>query len=202
MKEIKSIIYIRRKLLHLSLGDIARELSVARSTVCRWESGDIRKISDDKIKKLAKLLNTSEDRIRGNKNSTMKPILGIVKAGYDMYGEENIIGYEEVVSEDQSRGDYFLQVQGDSMINHRIHDGDLVYVKSCQDVDNNQIAIVLMNGSEATVKKVIKKDHTLILEAGNPAYENRIFSEQEIKELPIQIIGKVIYTKVVFNDKN
>ena len=126
-----------------------------------------------------------------------KPILGYAKAGYDLFAEENYLGYEMVTSEEDRDGDYFLKVEGDSMIGAKIHDGDLVYVKKTNTVNNNEIAVVLV-GEEVTIKKVIQKDEILILEAANAAYENKYFTKAEVSELPVSIIGRVVYSKTMF----
>ena len=63
--------------------------------------------------------------------------------------------------------------EGDSMTGSRIYDGDLVYVKSCSDVENGDIAVVLLNHSEVTIKKILKKEHAVILMATNPVVEPR-----------------------------
>jgi repressor LexA len=84
------------------------------------------------------------------------------------------------------------------MVNARICEGDLLYVKSCSDVESGQIAIILIGDDEATVKRVIKKNNLLILEAANSQVENRYFTPQEVEELPVRIIGRVLYNKVKF----
>lgn len=193
------IIKQRKKQLHLKISDIMEATGVSRPSVCRWLSGETRKISPDKLRKLADVLQTTPDHLLGMDHvSTKKPILGIVKAGYDMYAEENILGYEEVSSGESRQGDFYLRVSGDSMMNARICDGDLLYVRSCSDVESGQIAIILIGDNEATVKRVIKKDHLIILEAANPNVENRYFNEKDIEELPVRIIGRVLYNKVRF----
>jgi len=193
------IIKERKKLLKLKIEDIVNATGASRPSVCRWLSGETQKISPDKLQKLAKILQTTPDHLYGNDvYSSLKPILGIVKAGYNMYAEENILGYEEVTEQESKQGDFYLRVCGDSMINARIYEGDLLYVKACNDVDSGQIAIVLIGNEEATVKRVIKKDRLLILEAANPNVENRYFDEKEIEELPVRIIGRVLYNKVKF----
>ena len=83
------------------------------------------------------------------------------------------------------------------MIGAKIHDGDLVYVKKTNTVNNNEIAVVLV-GEEVTIKKVIQKDEILILEAANAAYENKYFTKAEVSELPVSIIGRVVYSKTMF----
>ena len=193
------IIKERKKLLKLKVDDIVEATGASKPSVNRWLSGETQKISPEKLQKLADVLQTTPDHLTGNDVlSPLKPILGIVKAGYNMYAEENILGYEEVTEQESKQGDFYLRVCGDSMINARIFEGDLLYVKSCNDVDSGQIAIVLIGNEEATVKRVIKKDKLLILEAANPHVENRYFSQQEIEELPVRIIGRVLYNKVKF----
>lgn len=193
------IIKERKKLLKLKIDDIVKATGASKPSVNRWLSGEVRKISPEKLQKLADVLQTSPDHLLGKDvMSPMKPILGIVKAGYNMYAEENILGYEEVTEQESKQGDFYLRVCGDSMINARIYDGDLLYVKSCNDVESGQIAIVLIGDDEATVKRVIKKDHLIILEAANPNVENRYFDQKEIDELPVRIIGRVLYNKVKF----
>ena len=195
----KEIIKERKQRLGLTIADIVDYVQVSRPTVCRWMNGDTRKISPEKLKRLSEVLKTSEDHLCGrDKSSSLKPILGVVKAGYNLFAEENILGYEEVTKQESTQGDYYLRVVGDSMSGSRIHDGDLLYIQACSDVESGSIAIVLINNEEATVKRVVKKEHMLILEATNPAYENRYYSEEDIKEIPIKIIGKVLYNKVVF----
>ena len=81
------------------------------------------------------------------------------------------------------------------MIQAKIHDQDLLYVKSVNDVISNTIGIVLIENEEVTVKRIIKKEKYLILEAANPDVEPKIFTWEEVKTLPVQIIGKVIYAR-------
>lgn len=193
------IIKERKKQLRLKIDDIMEATGASRPSVCRWLAGDTSRISPERLQKLADVLKTTPDHLLGKDAfSTKKPILGIVKAGYNMYAEENIMGYEEVSDGESSQGDYYLKVCGDSMVNARICDGDLLYIKACNDVESGQIAIVLIGDDEATVKRVIKKDNLLILEAANPNVENRYFNAKDIEELPVRIIGRVLYNKVRF----
>lgn len=107
--------------------------------------------------KIRKALRTFGINVSACIHGTIKPILGYVKAGYDLYAEENLLGYEEVSKCDAGLGDYYLKVQGDSMNGSRIYDGDLVYVKSCQDVKSGDLAVVLIDGQEVTIKKSLRK---------------------------------------------
>ena len=195
----------KRKSLGLTTEQIANFVGVSAPTVTRWETGEIKNIKNDKIMKLATILEvdplallTWESSEVTQQPVKLKPILGFVKAGYDLLADEQLLGYEEVSDKEASKGDYFLQVKGDSMTGSSIFDGSKVYIKSQPDVNSGEIAVVLISNEEATIKKVIKQKDLLILEATNPNYENRYFSAQEVQELPVSIIGKVVSCKVEF----
>lgn len=194
MKLCELITYYR-SVNGLSLEAVGDYVGVAKSTIKRWESGESKNIPQAKLEKLSQLFDIDVNTFL---NGQVKPILGYVKAGYDLFAQENLLGYEEVTKKEAAQGDYYLKVQGDSMIGSRISDGDLVYVKSCKDVENGDIGVVLIDDQEVTIKKVIKKEHSLILMATNPAYEPRIFSEEEILTRRVQIIGKVLHSKIQF----
>lgn len=197
--ELKDIIKDYKCRHQLTNDEIAAQLGVTKSTVSRWISGDVKRIQEETLSRLNALLGYNIDPIIKGKSVHLKrPILGYAKAGYDMYAQENYMGDEEVTEEDFYKGDYFLQIQGDSMIGSGIMDGDLALIKQCSTVSSGEIAVVMIGDDEVTVKKVIKKPDMLVLEATNPLTENRYFSQQEIQQLPIRIIGKVIYTKTYF----
>ena len=168
--KLSELIAYYRKLNNLSLESIGDYVGVAKSTVKRWESGESKNIPEAKLEKLSELF---EIDVPTFLNGQVKPILGYVKAGYDMFASENLLGYEEVTKKEAAQGDYYLKVQGDSMNGSRIHDGDLVYVKTCSDVENGDIAVVIIDQSEVTIKKILKQEHALVLMATNPAYEPR-----------------------------
>lgn len=197
--ELKDIIKDYKYRHQLTNDEIAAQLGVTKSTVSRWISGDVKRIQEETLSRLNALLGYNIDPIIKGKSVHLKrPILGYAKAGYDMYAQENYMGDEEVTEEDFYKGDYFLQIQGDSMIGSGIMDGDLALIKQCSTVSSGEIAVVMIGDDEVTVKKVIKKPDMLVLEATNPLTESRYFSQQEIQQLPIRIIGKVIYTKTYF----
>lgn len=178
---------------------IAQQTGVTKSTVSRWASGEIKKLQEETMQHLSALLGTDLELLLAEKGNYQKPIIGVVKAGYDWFAEQNILGYEAVTEREYWKGNYFLKVKGNSMIGAKIHDGDLIYVRSCSDVNSGEIAIVLINGDEATVKRVIKKNQMIILEAANAEVATRYYSMKEAEELPIQIIGKVLYSKTMFD---
>lgn len=174
---------------------IASQLGVNRSTVTRWLKGDTKVTNPEVIKKLSFILGVDVESLINSEERYEKPVLGEVKAGYDLLIDENFEGYEQVTQDDYYRGDFFLRVVGDSMSGAHIHDGDLLYVKKCNDVPSGTIAVVLINRCEVTVKKVIKKEGLLILEPANPSVDVRYYSQEEVESLPVEIIGKALYSR-------
>ena len=184
---------------HYTIDDIANLVGVNRGTVSRWCTGEITSVRYDTAEKLSQYVGVDVNAmLRDERAKYYRPVVGTVKAGYGLDAEELIEGYEEVSRKEYDQGDFFLRVSGDSMINARICDGDLLYVKKCNTIENGAIAVVLI-GNEATVKRVYFKDNLVILEAANPLYETHFYTPQEVEELPVQIIGKVIYTKIMVN---
>ncbi|MDO5812119.1 MAG: S24 family peptidase [Bacillota bacterium] len=123
-----------------------------------------------------------------------KAIVDMLKAGYDLWTNQDIEGYLEVGKSDAERGDYFLRVVGDSMVGSHIYEDDLVFVQQCNSVNSGDIAIVMID-EEVTIKKVYFKNDNLILVASNFKYEDRYFDQEEIERQNIQIIGKVLFVR-------
>lgn len=174
---------------------IASQLGVNRSTVTRWLKVDTKVTNPEVIEKLSFILGVDVESLINSEERYEKPVLGEVKAGYDLLIDENFEGYEQVTQDDYYRGDFFLRVVGDSMSGAHIHDGDLLYVKKCNEVPSGTIAVVLINRCEVTVKKVIKKEGLLILEPANPSVDVRYYSQEEVESLPVEIIGKALYSR-------
>lgn len=132
-------------------------------------------------------------------NTADIPLLGTVKAGYDYLAQENRIGIVKVETSLVGDGsEYFaLKVKGDSMAPVFI-EGDIVIIHKQNDCENNQIAIVIVNGEEGTVKKVRKTEAGIILQPLNPAYAPMIFTNEEISSIPITIVGIVKQLKREF----
>lgn len=124
-------------------------------------------------------------------NQTEIPVLGKVKAGYDYLAQENIIGYESIDNVPDPENYYALQVTGDSM-EPLFSDGDIAIVHKQDYFESGNTCIILVNGDEATVKKVVKMDDGIDLIAMNPYYPVRHFTKNEMDEIPVKIIGKVV----------
>lgn len=196
--EIYERIKKRRKEMGLSAEMVAEKLGVSPATIYRYEKKDIKKFPTDILEPLAKVLRTTPSYLLGlnetdtNTNKHLIPVLGTVRAGIPVEAVQNIIDYEEI-SEDMARqGEFFaLRIKGDSM-QPRICEGDVVIVRKQPDVDSGDVAIVLVNEEEATIKKVQKFDGGINLIPNNPSYDVRTYTNEQIESLPVQILGKVV----------
>lgn len=120
------------------------------------------------------------------------PILGVVKAGYDYLAQENWIGSVDVEKNIVSDGsEYFaLKVVGDSMSPVLIQD-DIVVIKKQNDFENGDIVVAIVNGNEATIKKGKKTDSSITLQPLNPSYDPLVFTYDEVKSIPVTVVGIV-----------
>ncbi|MDO5564638.1 MAG: S24 family peptidase [Eubacteriales bacterium] len=188
-----------RKSKNLTLEAVGNYVGVQKSTVQKWEKGIIHNMKVDKITKLAKILSISPDYILGyqnnqnNRSSGIKiNVLGEVAAGIPIDAVENIIDTEEISEKLSITGNFFgLKIKGDSM-NPRICDGDVVIVKQLSTCYSGDIVIVRINNESATCKKLIKHNKGISLVSFNTNYAPMFFTNEEIKKLPIEIIGKVV----------
>ena len=121
------------------------------------------------------------------------PVLGYVVAGVPIEAVEDILGYEEISSDLARTGSFFcLRIKGDSM-EPTFTAGDIIVVKQQPDVESNEIAVVLVNGDEGTVKRIKKSDAGITLIGDNvSSFLPTFYSNEEIERLPVTIIGKVI----------
>ena len=120
------------------------------------------------------------------------PVLGKVPAGVPIEAVEDIIDYEEIPEELSKDGEFFgLQIKGDSM-EPRICSGDVVIVRKQDDAETGDLVIAMINRNEATCKRLMKYENGIRLMPNNPAYEPLYFSNKEIEEKPVKIIGKVV----------
>lgn len=127
------------------------------------------------------------------------PLLGSVKAGYNYLAQENWIGTVDVETSLVGDGkDFFaLKVKGDSMAPVFLEE-DIVIVKKQNDCENNEFAIVIINGDEGTLKKIKKTDNGIILQPLNPAYGPVMYTKEEMETIPVLIAGIVKQLKREF----
>ena len=127
------------------------------------------------------------------------PVLGRVQAGLPIDAQEEILDWEEISPNMALSGEYFaLQVKGDSM-EPKFSEGDVVIVRQQEDAESGDIVIALIGGNDATIKKMIKYDAGgIALVASNPMYQPLQFSDKDIVEKPVHIIGKVVELRAKF----
>lgn len=191
---------ILRERKEMTQQQLADALKISRSTIGMYEKGN-REPDFETLELIADFFNVDMGRLIGNltpKKGNWIPVLGSVRAGLPMEAVENILDYEEISEEMARQGDFFaLQIKGDSM-EPKISDGDVVIVRKQPDVESGEIAIVLVNGDEATIKKVQKFTGGINLVPSNPAYEVKTFTNQQIETLPVKILGKVVELRAKF----
>lgn len=195
---------LKKKLTQEELGKI---IHVTKVSISGYESGE-RTPDTENLSKLADYFGVSTDELLGRTEisesalSKLKPIkdffripvLGHIAAGEPILAAEHIEDYVDI----PSPGDYdpdelfMLTVKGDSMVGSRIYDGDSVLVKIQPEVENGEIAVVNVNGDEATLKKVKRLENgQYLLIPSNDAYEPVLVNHESAR-----IIGKVI--QVIF----
>ena len=200
-----TIIHDRRKQLGLTLEDVGNYVGVNKGTVKKWETGYIQNMRRDKISLLSELLHIdpitfiSHDQsdLESNAPAVRIPVYGKVAAGIPItaitdYSEDDPDDWEEIPAQMARGGEYIaLRIQGDSM-EPRIRKGDVVIVRIQEQVESGDVAIVFVNGEDATCKRVRLSDAGLTLISNNPIYEPMFFTPEEVESLPVRFLGKVV----------
>lgn len=185
----------------MTLLQIADAVGVTEATVQRWESGNIKTVRHEKIAKLAEILNVSPASLMGWEEPYTQfpsnvipmpkmnqiPLIGEIACGKPILAVEDATELVDVP--DHIHADFALRCKGDSMINARIFDGDVVYIRSQPIVETGEIAAVLI-GEEATLKRVHLFDDHISLEAENPMYKPLVYWGDEMNS--VKILGKAV----------
>lgn len=210
MLELYANIKKAREERGMSQDELARLVGFkSRSSINKIELG-INDITQSKLVAIANALHTTPAALMGNDTQVEPPIppdvipldnylykiplLGRVAAGEPIYADEHIENYEYIDTKYKHDGQrYFaLRIDGRSM-EPTIMDGDIVIVRQQSTVDSGQIAIVLIDGEDATAKEVRESPEGITLVGHNVAvYTPHFYSYQQVEELPIQIIGIVV----------
>ena len=197
----------RRKELGMSAEAVAEKLGCSPSTVYRYENGEINKMGIDKLKPIAEAINTSPAYLMGwedeealsanvSRIEPMQkiPLVGQIACGMPILAEQNVEDYVDLPG--HIRADFALTCKGESMIGAGIRTGDIVYIRKQEEVENGQIAAVMVGGDEATLKRVYTKPGVVQLVAENPNIAPAVFIGKEAEQ--IHIIGlAVAYTHVL-----
>lgn len=196
--EIMDILDKAKEEKGMSISEIARQLGMAKSAISRYFNRT-REFPLDRIDDIAQIFNLEASYILGFKHPSTRPestisfvqvpILGEIACGEPIDAEENIAEYRSVAKDHLPSGKvFYLQAKGNSM-EPRIPNGSYVLCREQPDVENGEIAAVLVNGDEeATLKKVIKQNDMILLQALNEEYAPYIVDSSN----PARIIGKAI----------
>lgn len=209
MNSIGKLIKQARLQKGLTLEQVGKAVGVGKSTVLKWESGAISNMKRDKIAALAQILGISPAVIMGWDEPTTTsseidvfqydnifpittqklPMLGDIACGQPIFANEDRESYVEVGT--NIKADFCLRAKGDSMINARIRDGDIIFIKKQPSVENGEIAAVIID-DQATLKRVFLQPdkEQLMLVAENTAYAPLVFIGEELNH--IHILGKAV----------
>lgn len=199
-RNIKKYLVVTRK----DQAEVCKDLSFPETTFSGWVNAkNYPRI--DKIEMMANYFGVEKSDLIEDATDTLKakgvliPVLGRVQAGIPVEAIEEIIDYEEISEKMAGCGEYFgLQVKGESM-EPKFSQGDVVIVKKQPDIESGQIGIVIVNGTDATVKRVVKHDEGGIsLIALNPAYSPKFYTNKEIVNMPVTVIGRVVELRAKF----
>lgn len=192
--------------------DLGKVFSVSHATINRYEKGQ-RQPDTETINEFSKFFNVSSDYLLGISDSRSNdlppgaikidgfvkiPVLGVIRAGEPMYAEQNIIDYEYVATMNLPKGEcFFLKVVGDSMNLSNIIDGCLVLVRVQEEVENGDIAVILVNGHDATVKRFHRSGNTVTLMPNSSNLEHQPYVI-DTKATSVEVIGKVVQAVIRF----
>lgn len=187
--------------LDLKQTDLVSRTGISKGALSSYISGRYVP-KQNNIYLIAKALNVSEAWLMGadvpmsrnvkSKNGITINVLGRVAAGIPINAITEIIDTEEISEEMAKTGEYFgLKIKGDSM-EPRIYDGDVVICRQQDDAESGDIVIAMVNGDDATCKRLIKYASSIALVSLNSKYEPMMFTDKEVIEKPVRVIGKVV----------
>lgn len=184
--------------------ELSEDLGFKQSTVSDWMNAK-KYPRIDKIQILADYFDIMKSDLTEDKGfssfskrGVMVPVLGKVVAGIPIEAIQDIIDYEEIDATLAKTGNFFaLQIKGDSM-EPRMQEGDVAIVRKQETADTGDIAIVLVNGDEATVKKIKILNNGIMLIPFNSKYDPWEYTAEQIEKMPVKIIGKVVELRAKF----
>lgn len=186
--------------------ELSKRLGVGTTSVYNWCNG-IKTPRMDKVDAMCNIFHCNRSDLindLSSKNASSQVtgvkinVLGRVAAGIPIDAVEEIIDTEEITEALARTGLFFgLQIHGDSM-EPKFSEGDIVIVRQQDDAESGDIVIATANGSDATCKRLKKYETGIVLLSTNPNYDPMIFSNQEIVEKPVRIIGKVVELRAKF----
>ncbi|MFR4974808.1 LexA family protein [Blautia caecimuris] len=198
MAEIGKRIREKREAIGMTQEELASKLGYKnKSSIAKIETG-ANDIIQSKVVEFANILGTTVAYLMGwdepphSRKGVVINVLGRVAAGIPLEAIEDIIDTEEISEEMAKTGEFFgLQIDGDSM-EPRMQKGDVVIVRKQDDAESGDVVIAMINGNDATCKRLRKYRDGIELVSNNPIYKPMFFSNEEIISKPVKIIGKVV----------
>lgn len=189
---------------NITQDELALKIGTTKQTIYKYENEIVTNIPSQKIELISNALNTTPDYLMGWSDKSTddlysipginpipktykRPRLGTIACGEPILAEENIETHDDIP--DNIKCDFTLVCKGDSMINARINDGDIVYIKQQSQVDNGEIAAVLID-NEATLKRVYIYEDKVVLQPENTKYPPFVYTKEEMNN--IRILGKAV----------
>lgn len=183
---------------------VCQKIGLSNSVFTQWTDKTVPRKAT--LMKIADYFNVSVDYLLGIENASEKeeikgikiPVIGNVIAGVPISAIEEILDYEEITEKEAATGEFFaLRIKGNSM-EPKISENDVVIVKQQSSVENGEIAIVLVNGQDATCKKIMYHSNGISLLSLNQSYPPMFYTSEECETLPVRIIGKVVELRAKF----
>lgn len=179
---------------------VCKKVGITPATFSCWTDESVPRQAT--LQRIASYFNVTTDYLLGKEESKKKgisiPVFGNVAAGIPISAIEDIVDTEEITQEMAAKGEYFgLIIKGDSM-EPRFTTGDVVIVRQQDTAETGDIAIVMIGNENATCKKIKRTPEGVMLISTNPAYEPMFYTNEQIEELPVKILGKVVELRAKF----
>lgn len=192
----------------ISYAELEQKTGIAKSSIQRYATGKTKKIPIDAVKLIADATNSSAAWVMGWENSTENtqqisfenipgaravtvksiPLFAGISCGEPIYASEDIKCYIPVGEDIEA--DFCVVANGDSMTGARINDGDIVFIKKVDNINNGEIAAVWIDGDGALLKRIYIQDGVMSLVSENPKYAPRVYSGDRAQE--VRLLGKAI----------
>ena len=215
MKNTKVATFAQRlaealKIREVSQTELHERTGINKSSISTYLKGEY-EARQNKVYEIARALNVSEPWLMGydvpmsrsaasHRHGVKIPVLGHVVAGYPIEAVENVIGEEEISEEMARSGDYFALIVNGQSMTPTLNDGDTVIIQKTPIAHSGQIAVVMVNGDEATLKEIkLEEDGLWLIGHNSTVYPPKFYTAHEVEMLPVTICGVLVELRRSFN---
>ncbi len=202
MKTIKQL----RTIKNISQKELSERLGVSRSAISMWETG-ASKPDFNNVSKVAEFFNVSVDYLLGRdvysdapqstEDGKRIPVLGTITMGIPIRAVKSILDWEEISIDLASSSELFALKIKDCSMEPRFVQGDVVIVKQQADVDNGDVAVVII-GNDTSIRRIYKEQEGIMLIPSNLSFKPEYFSNKEVNAIPVKILGKIVELRAKF----